>query len=208
MRKGKFLLFLCIFCVCFVFFTISTSAQEATEQVVVTYQDQFDNFWNTWFGPLASIGFGGLTAGGVILFFFKLISKKVKKSEDQNKDAYTSATNGMNEAKENYEDSNQKLLAVVENIKDKAEDFTKQYQILIDKYKEQFEIQTGEIDLLLTHISVLKDLMCKLVASNPELASNGYATEIMKICDETNLFEIKNQIMETIKKVKEGEQNE
>lgn len=208
MRKGKFLLFLCIFCVCFVFFTISTYAQEATENVVVTYQDQLNDFWNKWFGPLAAVGFGGLTTGGVIAVFFKLISKKIKKSEDKNNDAYTSATNGMNEAKENYEDSNQKLLAVVENIKDKTEDFTKQYQILIDKYKEQFEIQTGEIDLLLTHISVLKDLMCKLVASNPELASNGYATEIMKICDETNLFEIKNQIMESIKKVKEGEQNE
>ena len=208
MKRGKFLLFLCIFCVCFVFFSIGTFAEETTENVVVTYQDQLNDFWNKWFGPLAAVGFGGLTTGGVIAIFFKLISKRIDKSEKQNEETTNEAKDSLTKAKESYEDSNKMLMNVVDNIKEDFNGFSNEYNALVEKYKKQFDIQTGEIDLLLTHISVLKDLMCKLVASNPELASNGYATEIIKICDETNLFEIKKNLMLAYEKDKEGENNE
>lgn len=208
MRKGKFLLFLCIFCVCFVYFTIGTFAETATEQVVVTYQDQLNDFWNKWFGPLAAVGFGGLTTGGVIAVFFKLISKKIDKSEKQNEETTNEAKDSLTKAKESYEDSNKMLMNVVDNIKEDFKGFSNEYTALVEKYQKQFDIQTQEIDLLLTNLSVVKDLLCKLVASNPELASNGYATEIMKICDETNLFEIKEGIMEAYNQLKEGEHNE
>ena len=133
---------------------------------------------------------------------------KLFKTKQITEEDYQEAKRLITSAKEQYVQASQELIDVASRHEEITSDFVNEYNGLIESYKKTFDIQTGEIDLLLTHISVLKDLLCKLVSSNPELASNGYATEIIKICDETNLFEIKNNLMLAYEKDKEGENNE
>lgn len=214
MKKGKFLLFIFILTFCFSFSSSAVFASEdetttiQEEEKPITYQDQLNDFWNKWFGVIFATVGGASGTTAIILVFLKKIKKKIENHEQLTEEDYQEAKRLLNSAKEQYVQASQELIDVASRHEEITSDFVNEYNGLIESYKKTFDIQTGEIDLLLTHISVLKDLMCKLVASNPELASNGYATEIMRICDETNLFEIKKNLMLAYEKDKEGENNE
>ena len=192
MKKGKFLLFVFILMFCFSFSSSAVFASEVEtttiqeEEKPITYQDQLNDFWNKWFGVIFATVGGASGTTAIILVFLRKIKKKIENHEQLTEEDYQEAKRLLTSAKQ-YVQASQELIDVASKHEEITSDFVNEYNGLIESYKKTFDIQTGEIDLLLTHISVLKDLMCKLVASNPELASNGYATEIIKICDETLL---------------------
>ena len=215
MKKGKFLLFVFILMFCVGFSGAMVYAEEpdvvTTEEVeteVVSYKDQLNDFLDKWSTPIFSIVGGTGSSALVIWLLFNLFKKKLEEHIKSTNNEVTEAKTELNSAKDELLVVKNELNEVTSEQKEKLDEFVNDYNTLVESYKKTFDIQANEIDLLLSHLSVLKDLMCKLVASNPELASNGIATEIMKLCDETDLFALRDRVKESLNEVKEGENNE
>lgn len=212
MKKLKFLLFclICVSCVCFI--SVFAFAEEVVEETVeVTYQDQINDFWNKWGASLFAFVSGIVGSVSIRFAFLKGIKKRIDNHEKLTEEDYTEAKKQFNAAKQDYIDATAKITYVAENHEKITKDLMNDFNKLIENYSVKSEEQTKKVDLLLSHVSVLKDLLCKMVASNPELASNGYAQQIMQLCDETDLFKIKEEVIQTYKDLtdsKEGENNE
>ena len=207
MKKFKFIFLVSCLVFALGFATVITFAEgentEVAEQTEVTYQQQLDDFWNKWFPTLSAVVVSTLDGLAVILIFLRKINNKVANKEKLTKEDYEESKKLLNTAKEDYIEASAKVIEISQNQEQITKEFVADYNALIEANSKTFNVQSKEIELLLAHVSVLKDLVCKMVASNPELASNGWATEFLKLCDETDLNSIKQQALLEV-----GENNE
>ena len=69
-------------------------------------------------------------------------------------------------------------------INKRIEEFEKKYASNFDETAEKIVNCISEIDVLKTDNTKFKELIALLVSSNPQLASNGYATKILELLNE------------------------
>jgi hypothetical protein len=205
MKKFKFILLMLCLSFCVGFTVVGVHAEENGEETSqeVTYQQQLDDFWYKWFPTITGGVSGTLGTFAMIIVFLKKINKKIEKKEKLTKEDYEEAKDLTFKAKEDFVNATTMIIEVTENQKESIETFKAEYNALVESNAKLFDIQAKEIQLLLGHVSTMKDLVCKAVASNPELASTGWATELIKLCDETDLRKLKEQALNEV-----GDNNE
>lgn len=205
MKKFKFvLLVLCIsFCMGFTVVGVYAEGNSEETSQEVTYQQQLDDFWYKWFPTISGGISGALGTLTLILAFLKKINKKIENKEKLTKEDYDEAKDLTIKAKEDFINATAIIRDVTSEQKESIEQLKIEYNALVESNAKMFEVQSKEIQLLLGHVSTMKDLFCKLIASNPELAANGWATELIKLCDETDLRKLKEQALSEV-----GDNNE
>lgn len=124
---------------------------------------------------LAAVGGAGGTT--VVLAIGKKVLQKIIES--------------LNKTAEANKEGNDTLAKTTEVVTEGLGEIVNKIEIFEDKYSSNFEATNERIRACIDEIEELKhsnaqfkELIALLVASNPQLASNGFATKILEVLDE------------------------
>lgn len=142
----------------------------------ISFSEMIENFLNEWLIViLATLG-GGAGTGIALALAKKLLQKII--------DRINESTNANKESKESLDKVQKVVTLGLEAITEKIEEFEKKYASNFDETAEKIVNCISEIDVLKTDNTKFKELIALLVSSNPQLASNGYATKILELLNE------------------------
>lgn len=148
--------------------------EENNEEVSVG--EMIESFLNEWLIViLATLGGAGGT-GIALALAKKLLQKIINKINE--------STNANKESKESLDKVQKVVTLGLEAITERIEEFEKKYASNFDETAEKIVNCISEIDVLKTDNTKFKELVALLVSSNPQLASNGYATKILELLNE------------------------
>lgn len=182
---------------------VENNEVEDISEETVSYLDQLNDFSNKWIIPIVS-GVSGISGTLLaILIFLKKMKQKIENHEKITQDDVDQANSLVNQAKEELLVCKDELVKATNEIVTLKTEFTD----LQGSYAKAMESQGKKVDLLTTNLTITKELLCKLVASEPMLATNGYAKQIIELCDESWL-EVEapetTETTETTESIEEG----
>lgn len=131
-----------------------STLEEVIEKEDITFQEQFNDFANKWLTPILS-ACGGI--GGCVITILVAFAK-IKMAQKESKEMQEEATKKINEAQE--------------EIKKAKEQIDSMKPIIVEALKQS------------ANLSMFKELVALLLASDPNFANNPYIPQIMKLLDE------------------------
>lgn len=155
---------------------IEETLPEETGEEEVSVRDMIKDFLNEWLIViLATLGGAGGT-GVAMALAKKLLQKIIEKINE--------SSNANKESKESLDKAQKVVTLGLEAITEKIEQFEKKYANNFDETMDKIVKCIDEIGILKTDNAKFKELVALLVTSNPQFASNGYATKILELLNE------------------------
>lgn len=157
--------------------------EEPVVEEEVSARDMINDFLNKWLTViLATLGGAGGT--GVALLIAKKILEAITKKISESAEANKQSKETLDEGQKLLVKAQEAMVLGLEAITEKIEDFEKKYATNFDQTMDKIINCIDEIDSLRTDNAKFKELVALLVTSNPQLASNGYATKILELLNE------------------------
>lgn len=149
-----------------------------TEEVI-TITKKLDDFINTWLIPTTSgaLGFiGSLLSYLILRLLVKKLEKRLERNIDSSEEERQILRKEIDNAKKELENAKQTLLEKQNLLQECINSFEVQKATLLETQKNLLTSQRA--------ISEFKELIGLLVASSPELAKNGYASQVLELLNE------------------------
>lgn len=169
------------------------NVEEVVEEVLpsktITFNEQLQDFLDKWLTPIISAlsGAGGsLTIILMGLKFIKAWKKKIEENSNLTDEQKKESIERLNIAEEKFNKAQEQLSASVKNQEEVLKKATEQYQSIVDKMQEQYNALLEKFNIEQEHVTKFKQLVALLISSNPDLASNGIATQILVLLDDGN----------------------
>lgn len=147
---------------------------EPNDEVVdeITFNEQVQDFLNTWFTPLVS-SIAGILGSSVGILILKSIIKALSiKIEEQAK-----------KSNENNEEADKKLKETEEKLR-KAEEKLQKSQQELQNYISEFKVLVNNQKEILSQDEKFKELIAIMFATTPELMNNGMASKVLELLNE------------------------
>lgn len=152
----------------------------------VTVGEMAEDFLNRWLSVILSFVTGIFGSAGIVLIGNVIVKRMTKRLEDGvnlNAEERAKLAEDIINTKKEVEEYKETLKTQLLEMKNVVPEMIEDFKELKNKVIEENEVLMSALKDQSKTIDTLKDLICKLVASNPSLASNGYATQIIAICD-------------------------
>lgn len=151
-------------------------SDEPVVEEEITASEMIKNFINEWLIAIFAT-MGGVTGSALIILIGKGVISKMIESLEKSLQANTDGNENLKEAKAVVIEGLKQIESSVDKFEVKMED-------IIANTSENINNCVKEINYLKDENVKFKELIALLVTSNPQLASNGYATKILELLNE------------------------
>ena len=150
----------------------------------VTLEEQLSDFANKWGNGIISALLGMLGSGAIITLskgVIKKLTKKISDNIEMTEEEKKKAIEDLEKAKNTFDDNSSKFQKNIEDIKTLIPNMTKEFNSLIEQYKDEIGSLKNTVETLTKDFSVARELIAILISQHPELAKSGVATEILNV---------------------------
>lgn len=160
--------------------------EEIVEETVPQEEDfseMIKGFINNLLPTILAI-LGGASGTGIVVGIGSMVFKKMIKKMEESIEQSEKCADSTKESSELLKEAQVIFVEGLKAIADKVEESEVKNRAVMEESFMKIDECIGEIGILKSDNAKFKELIALLVSSNPQLASNGYATKILELLNE------------------------